>query len=84
MSEARIDPEQLRRRAFIHARQSSQTQVERNRESTRRQYELADRTRSLGWSPNQVEIIDEDLGRPGSSSTEQTGFARLTAEVALG
>ena len=84
MSEASIDPAQLRRRAFVYVRQSTQTQVQRNRESTRRQYKLADRARSLGWSPDQVEIIDEDLGRSGASSTERTGFARLTAEVALG
>lgn len=84
MSEASIDPAQLRRRAFVYVRQSTQTQVRRNRESTRRQYELADRARSLGWSPEQVEIIDEDLGRSGASSTERTGFARLTSEVALG
>ncbi len=84
MSEARIDPAQLSKRAFIYVRQSTQTQVQRNRESTRRQYALADRARSLGWSPDQVEIIDEDLGRSGASSAERTGFARLTAEVALG
>ena len=84
MSDARIDPGHLRRRACIYVRQSSQTQVERNRESTQRQYELANRARSVGWSPDQVEIIDADLGRSGASSAERTGFARLTADVALG
>lgn len=79
-----IDPAQLRRRAFIYVRQSTQTQVQRNHESTRRQYELADRAIALGWSPDQVEIIDEDLGCSGASSAERIGFARLTAEVALG
>ena len=84
MTEASINPTQLCRRAFIYVRQSTQTQVQRNRESTQRQYELADHARSLGWSPDQVEIIDEDLGQSGASSAERTGFARLTAEVALG
>ena len=84
MSEARIEPAQLRRRAFIYVRQSSPTQVERNRESTQRQYELADRARCLGWSPERVEVIDEDLGRSAASSAARTGFTRLTAEVALG
>ena len=84
MSEPRIDPDRLGRRAFVYVRQSTSAQVERNRESTRRQYALADRARSLGWSPDQVEIIDEDLGRSGASSAERTGFARLAAEVALG
>ena len=46
MSEARIAPAQLRRRALICVRQSSPTQVQHNRESTRRQYALADRARA--------------------------------------
>ena len=84
MSEARIEPTQLRRRAFIYVRQSSPTQVERNRESTQRQYALVDRAYGLGWSPERVEVIDEDLGRSAASGAARTGFTRLTAEVALG
>lgn len=48
MSEGRVEPAQLRRRAFIHMQQSSPTQVERNRESTQRQYALVDRAHGLG------------------------------------
>ena len=74
----------LRRQAFVYLRQSSQAQVERNVESTDRQYALVDRAVELGFTREQVTVIDEDLGISGSGLSERSGFARLTAEVALG
>ncbi|MCA1679895.1 MAG: recombinase family protein, partial [Actinobacteria bacterium] len=38
----------------------------------------------LGFAREQVQLIDEDLGISGSGLSERSGFARLTAEVALG
>ena len=73
----------LRRQAFVYLRQSSQAQVERNVESTDRQYALVDRAVELGFTREQVTVIDEDLGISGSGLSERSGFARLTAEVAL-
>jgi len=64
-------------------RQSSPTQVEQNRESTARQYALADRARQLGWPKEQVVVIDEDLGLSGSTTDKRSGFARLISAVAL-
>lgn len=85
MSElTKITSDHLRRRAVVYVRQSSTTQVERNRESTARQYQLAERAATLGWARDQVTVIDEDLGVSGSGLAERTGFARMTAEVALG
>jgi hypothetical protein len=57
-------------------------QVEHNRESTKRQYALASRATELGWSSQQVTVIDEDLGLSGSGAVERSGFARLA--VGLG
>ena len=37
-----------------------------------------------GYPREQVVVIDEDLGVTGSGLSERYGFARLTAEVALG
>jgi DNA invertase Pin-like site-specific DNA recombinase len=65
-------------------RQSSATQVENNRESTARQYQLAERAVTLGWPRDQVTVIDEDLGVSGSGLAQRTGFARMTTDVALG
>jgi DNA invertase Pin-like site-specific DNA recombinase len=85
MSElSKITSDHLRRRAVVYVRQSSSTQVEHNRESTARQYQLAERAVALGWARDQVKVFDEDLGVSGSGLAERAGFARMTAEVALG
>lgn len=74
----------LRRTAFVYVRQSTQAQTERNTESTERQYALVERAVQLGFTREQVQVIDEDLGVSGSGEAERSGFARLAAEVALG
>jgi DNA invertase Pin-like site-specific DNA recombinase len=81
---AKIGASHLSRAAYVYLRQSTTAQVEHNRESTQRQYALAARATALGWPAQQVIVIDEDLGVSGSGSVERSGFARLTAEVALG
>ena len=81
---AKIQPTHTQRAACIYVRQSTPSQVEHNRESTARQYALADRACQLGWSREQVVIIDEDLGLSGSSTDQRSGFTRMTSEVALG
>lgn len=80
----KIKPTHLQRCACVYLRQSTTAQVQNNRESTDRQYQLVDRALHLGWPRHQVKVIDEDLGRSGSGSTERTGFVTLTTEVALG
>ena len=85
MSErSKLSASHLRRQAFVYLRQSSQAQLERNVESTARQYALVARAVELGFAREQVVVIDEDLGISGSGLSERSGFARLTAEVALG
>jgi DNA invertase Pin-like site-specific DNA recombinase len=78
----KLTNEQLRRRAIVYIRQSSAGQVQHNQESQRRQYNLADRARELGF--RDVTVIDEDLGRSGSGLVERPGFQRLVAEVCTG
>jgi DNA invertase Pin-like site-specific DNA recombinase/predicted DNA-binding transcriptional regulator AlpA len=80
---SKIRPSHIQRAAFVYIRQSTPGQVEHNRESTTRQYALADRACQLGWPKEQVVIIDEDLGLSGSTTDKRSGFARLTSEVAL-
>src|SRR6202790_2166558 len=81
---AKITARHLSRQAIVYLRQSSPAQVEHNRESTDRQYALAAKARELGWPADNVMVIDEDLGLSGAGVVERSGFARLTAEVALG
>src|ERR1700681_2353568 len=73
----------LARVAIVYLRQSSAAQVEHNRESTDRQYALANKARDLGWPDERIMVIDEDLGFSGAASVARSGFPRLTAEVAL-
>jgi DNA invertase Pin-like site-specific DNA recombinase len=80
---SKVKPTHIQRTAFIYIRQSSPAQVEYNRESTARQYALVEKACQLGWAKEQVIVIDEDLGVTGSGFAERSGFARLTAEVAL-
>src|SRR4249920_293768 len=85
MSEAvKITSSHLARVAIVYLRQSSAAQVEHNRESTDRQYALVNKAGDLGWPVDKVVVIDEDLGVSGSGAVARSGFARLTAEVALG
>src|SRR5437660_4307594 len=81
---SKISASHLCRAACIYLRQSTPAQVEHNRESTQRQYALAAKATTLGWPSQQVIVVDEDLGISGSGIAERNGFARLTAEVALG
>lgn len=80
----KIKSTHLARVALVYVRQSTATQVERNTESTERQYKLVERAIDLGWSRKQVIVIDEDLGCTGSGVVERQGFERMASEVALG
>ena len=84
MSETKVRPTHLRRSAVVYVRQSTAAQVEQNRESTRRQYDLTERARQFGWRADQIMVVDEDLGLSGATTQGRGGFARMTAQVALG
>ena len=72
------------RAAVIYVRQSTLAQLERNTESTARQYDLVNRARQLGWPREAIRVIDADLGVSGSVLGQREGFESLVAEVALG
>jgi len=81
---SKITAAHLRRRALVYVRQSTTAQVEYNRESTERQYRLAERAVELGWAREQIRVLDQDLAVSGSGLAERAGFTHMTAEVALG
>ena len=85
MSESgKITSSHLSRAALIYVRQSTLAQLERNTESTARQYDLVNRARQLGWPREAIRVIDGDLGISGSVTGQRAGFEGLVAEVALG
>jgi DNA invertase Pin-like site-specific DNA recombinase len=84
MTQGKVTTEHLQRFAYLYVRQSSLHQVHEHRESTARQYELKRRAQTLGWSAEQLIVIDEDQGLSGASAAERSGFQRMVAEVGLG
>src|SRR5215213_947804 len=80
----KIEPRPLGLRALVYVRQSTPRQVLANQESTRRQYQLAERAQQMGWPAPRIEVIDEDLGLSGAGSHTRTGFQRLVAAIGLG
>jgi len=81
---SKVTAAHLRRCALVYVRQSTTAQVQYNRESTERQYRLAERAVELGWAREQIKVLDQDLGISGSGLAERAGFTHMTAEVALG
>src|SRR6266568_106395 len=79
-----ITPQHLTRKAIIYIRQSSPHQVLTNQESLRLQYALRERARELGWRPEEIEIIDGDLGLSGAATHYREGFKELLTRVTLG
>ena len=78
----KIRAQHLMRKAMLYVRQSSAYQVSHNLESQKLQYAMQDRLHQLGW--NEIEVIDEDLGRSAAGTQTRTGFERMVAEVCLG
>src|SRR4051794_21851607 len=79
-----ITPQHLARKAIIYVRQSTPHQVLSNQESLRLQYALQQRALDLGWRPEQIEIIDTDLGLTAATAEHRIGFKDLIARVTLG
>jgi len=80
----KITSSHLSRAAYIYVRQSTLIQLERNTESTARQYDLVHRALQLGWPREAIRVIDADLGVSGSVLGQREGYESLVAEVALG
>jgi DNA invertase Pin-like site-specific DNA recombinase len=78
----KIKPQHISRKAILYVRQSSPYQVINNLESQKLQYAMEAHLRSLGW--NDIEIIDEDLGRSAGGMVTRTGFDRMVTQICLG
>jgi len=85
-SQQKITSSHLERLAAIYLRQSSPRQLRENFRSTERQYGLSEEAVRLGWAPERVIAVDDDLGVSGRFSDSQArgGFKELVARVCLG
>ena len=79
----KVQAEHRDRLAEVYVRQSTPQQVVDHQESTRLQYGLRTQAQELGWAPDRVLVIDDDLGRSGTSVQGRLGFQRLVSEVSL-
>ncbi len=62
---AKVRDHHLDRKAIVYIRQSSPQQVAEHKESTARQYALAEVAVALGWPRDRVEIVDPRHGKVG-------------------
>lgn len=81
--QGKIKSQHLRRNAYLYVRQSTLRQVMENTESTERQYALRQRAIQLGWTQEQIVVIDNDLGQSAASASDRLGFQKLVAEVGM-
>lgn len=79
----KVQPWHRDRVALVYVRQSTPQQVHDHQESTRLQYGLTSRAQDLGWAAARVLVIDDDLGKSGTSADGRPGFQRLVTEVSL-
>jgi DNA invertase Pin-like site-specific DNA recombinase len=83
MKQEKIQANHLKRKAVIYIRQSSFLQVEQHQESRKRQYQLVEQAKAMGWVAAQCEVIDDDLGISGAQSHNRPGYQRLISMIAL-
>jgi DNA invertase Pin-like site-specific DNA recombinase len=81
---SKVSATHLGKPALLYVRQSTLKQVIHNAESAHRQYDLRSRAIALGWTDDQINVIDIDQGHSGASSADREGFQHLVAEVSLG
>lgn len=82
--ESKITGEHRSRCAVVYVRQSTMVQVRDHTESTARQYGLAEVAIALGWTQEQVVVIDADLGISGRFGVDRAGFREVLSRVCLG
>lgn len=78
-----VTDEHLARWAYVYVRQSCPGQVLRHAESTSLQYQLVEQVVAWGWPRDRIRVIDDDLGRSGTSADGRDGFQFLLSEIAL-
>jgi DNA invertase Pin-like site-specific DNA recombinase len=80
-----ITEDHLRRGAVAYIRQSSPEQVEENTGSTALQRELPyQRLQQLGWRPDQIDPIEDDLGVSAAVAGHRRGFDDLLDRMEAG
>jgi len=80
---SKIQNHHKEKNAYVYIRQSTMGQVRFNQESTERQYALKEKALQLGWSQRSIRILDQDLGKSGTQSSNRQDFKLLVADVSM-
>jgi DNA invertase Pin-like site-specific DNA recombinase len=83
MLTSKIQAQHRQKMAYVYLRQSTMAQVFHHQESTQRQYALKDKALELGWLPDQIRVLDADLGISGAQMNNRQDFKTLVADVSL-
>jgi hypothetical protein len=78
---SKIQPTHTQRAACVYIRQSTPGQVEHNRESTARQYALADRASQLGRTPRSERVLYSRQGLPSRCRVDRRTDGRSGARA---
>src|SRR5512140_3665727 len=76
-----IKASHLARKAVVYLRQSSDAQVMNNLGSTDAQRAQRRYAEAWGWSPDLIEMIDDDLGLSGAAASHRQGYQRLLKDI---
>jgi DNA invertase Pin-like site-specific DNA recombinase len=79
-----IKKHHLQKTAFVYLRQSSPTQVKRNVEGSRRQRQMADRMKQLGWATVRIRLLGGDTGNSGSTLHGRDDYQTIVEGVLAG
>ena len=74
---SKIKTQHKEKMAYVYLRQSTMGQVLHHQESTERQYALKDKAISCGWMPEQIKLLDGDLGLSGTQTSNRQDFKTL-------
>ena len=77
----RLRPQHLQRQAIVYIRQSSPGQVKNHPESYRVQKGLVSRALALGWSEDQIRVVQGDQGTSTSLAGNRQGFDEVLQSV---
>ena len=69
---------------MVYVGHSTRGQMLPNHESTRLEYQFRDLALALGWRPERIQVIDDNLGVSGSGEVHRNGFECLTLAVSRG
>lgn len=83
-SGGKVQHQHRSRKAVIYVRQSTISQERRNTGSKARQYDLVDLALQLGWTRENINVVDQDQATSASSLNGREAFKSVLTEVALG